>query len=95
MIRAIVFDFSRVLLFPKDSGYTGSLNERHRELSKRGDYKLLEHFSLNEELLSYLDKIKGRYDLYVFTSETIQDSPELYRPQIDFTTTTGYEIIDR
>lgn len=77
MIRAIVFDFSRVLLFPKDRSYTSSLNKRHRELSKRADYKLLEYFSLNEELLDYLDKIKERYELYVFTSETIQDSPEL------------------
>ena len=77
MITAIIFDFSRVLLFPKDKNYKGKLNALHRELSKKPDYDVLENFEFNDELLSYLDKIKNKIDLYVFTTGIIQDSPKI------------------
>lgn len=78
MIKAILFDFSRVLLFPKDTSYTDSLNQKHRELSNDADYKLLNHFTLNDELLRLLNSLKNNYVLCLFTSGTIQDSPELF-----------------
>jgi hypothetical protein len=34
MIKAIVSDFSRVLLFPKDKNYQDSLNALHKQLSQ-------------------------------------------------------------
>jgi HAD superfamily hydrolase (TIGR01509 family) len=77
MIKALLFDFSRVLLFPRDESYTGSLNEKHRTLSEESSYNILDHFVLNEELLQFLDKIKGRVGLYIFTTDTIQDDPVL------------------
>lgn len=77
MQKTIVFDFSRVLLFPKDLTYTGSLNEKHRTLSEKSDYHLLDHFSLNEELLKHLADLKSKYRLFIFTSETIQDDSSL------------------
>jgi HAD superfamily hydrolase (TIGR01509 family) len=77
MQRAIVLDFSRVLLFPKDTTYVGSLNEKHKSLSEKPNYYLLEHFSLNEKLLERLSTLKHKYRLYIFTSETIQDDPSL------------------
>ncbi len=75
----LLFDFSRVLLFPKDKDYQGSLNEKHRMLSEQSDYQLFDHFELNLELLAYLDKIKTKYNLYIFTTETIQDDPNIQK----------------
>lgn len=76
MIKALVTDFSRVLLFPKDKTYTGSLNGLLRDLSTQANYKLLDSFELNTELLEYYKSLAEKLDLYVFTSERIQDSPE-------------------
>lgn len=77
MVQALIFDFSRVLLFPKDETYAGTLNELHKNLSSQVGYKLLDHFYLNEELLSHIHSLKERVSSYMFTSETIQESPEL------------------
>src|SRR5687767_6319301 len=77
MVKALISDFSRVLLFPKDGNYKESLNELHRNLSKEFGYKLLDHFKLNVELLEFYKSLKRNLNLYLFTSETIQDSPEL------------------
>ncbi len=77
MIKAIITDFSRVLLFPKDKSYHGSLNGLHRDLSIQPNYRLLDSFELNTGLLEYYKSLAEKLDLYVFTSETIQDSPEL------------------
>ncbi len=52
MIKAIIFDFSRVLLDVKDKDYMGSLYGRHDELNQTGNYNLFDHFDLNEELLN-------------------------------------------
>ena len=78
MYKAIVFDFSRVLLFPKETTYAGSLNEKHKALSKKPNYHLLEHFSLNEQLLERLSTLKPKHRFFIFTSETIQDDPSLH-----------------
>ncbi len=75
MVKAIITDFSRVLLFPKDRSYSGSLNGLHRELSQKTDYNILEHFELNMDLLRYYESLKNKVKLYIFTSETIQDDP--------------------
>lgn len=77
MIKALVSDLSRVLLLPKDKSYLGTLNGLHRELSQNPDYKLFNYFELNNELLEFYKSLKGKIVLYMFTSETIQDSPEL------------------
>src|SRR3989344_5762920 len=77
MITTIIFDLSRVLLFPKDINYKGKLNALHEELSKKLGYDVLENFEFNEELLNYLDRIKKKVDLYVFTTGIIQNSPKI------------------
>ena len=77
MITTLLFDFSRVLLFPKDKSYRGELNPLHAELSKNPNYKFLDYFELNAELLRFLKGIKDRSELYIFTSGTIQDAPEI------------------
>lgn len=77
MIKALLFDFSRVLLFPRTELPVESLNGLHRKLSQNADYKFFEHFRLNEELMEILEKLQSQYPLFLFTSETIQEAPEL------------------
>lgn len=77
MITTLLFDLSKVFLFCKDKNYTGELNALHRKLVSDPDYKFFDHFEFNEELLSFVDKLKEKIDVYMFTSGTIQDTPEV------------------
>lgn len=77
MIRAIISDFSRVLIFPKNEDYKGSLNELHRNLSVTENYNLSHHFQLNTELIEYFQTIRSKYDLFIFTTETLHEEKEL------------------
>lgn len=76
MIKAIVSDFSKVLLFPKDQNYSGSLNALHKELYQELDYNPLNHFELNLGLLEYYKSLQTQFDLFIFTTDAIQDAPE-------------------
>lgn len=77
MIKALLFDFSRTLLFPKDKTYKGNLNALHRQLSQTPGYDFLANFELNEEMFTFLNNIKDKYRMYMYTSESIQDTPEI------------------
>lgn len=77
MIKALLFDFSRTLLFPTDKNYLGGLNSLYRELQQKENFKFLEHFELNNELLNYLVTVKNKFGLYIFTSESIQEDPAI------------------
>lgn len=76
MIKAIVSDFSRVILFPKDKNYLDSLNALHKELSQKPRYNALDHFELNIGLLDFYKSLKDKTPVYIFTSDAIQDAPE-------------------
>lgn len=76
MIKALISDFSRVLLFPLFP-HSGSLNGLHKELSVQPNYRLLANFELNIELLKYYESLSKKLPCYIFTSENIQDSPEI------------------
>lgn len=77
MIKALLFDFSRTLLFPKDKTYTGGLNDLHKKIQENPNYNFLESFELNKGLLDYLETVKNKFDLYIFTSESIQEDPAI------------------
>lgn len=77
MIKVLLFDLSRTLLFPTDKKYKGELNKLHKELSTNPNYIYAEHFYLDEGVLNYLKRIKDKYGLYVFTSGSIQNAPEI------------------
>lgn len=77
MIRHILVDFSRVLLFPKNQKYSGALNDLYKEIIKIGSYKFFDYFRLNEELIQYLDTLKGKYTFSIFTTDIIQNDPAL------------------
>jgi len=82
MIKAIVSDFSRVILFPKDSIYEGSLNSLHKEKSLLSNYNPLDYFNLNTELLDFYKSQKEKVNLYIFTTDSIQDAPE-FKPFLE------------
>lgn len=79
MIKTLLFDLSRTLLFPANKDYTGELNKLHSELSSKPNYSFFENFQLDEGIMSYLKSIKDKYELYMFTSGSIQDAPEIKR----------------
>lgn len=73
----LLFDFSKVLLFPKDDTYTGSLNALYKEKSSEPHFNFFDYFKLNLKLLDYLKSHINVFELYMFTSESIQNAPEL------------------
>ena len=77
MIKAVVSDFSRVLLSPIDDDYTGGLNDLHKELSASGTYDFWSYFQVNQDLLAFFQTIGERVDIYMFTTEYIQEHPAL------------------
>lgn len=80
-IKAVVFDFGRVLIFPKDEGYFGSLNDLHRVLSDSPNYSFSANFDFNQELLGFLKQKKTEkgLDIYLFTKGKIKDTFECQR----------------
>ena len=82
MIKAIITDLSQVLLFAVDEHYTGKLNDLHEKLLKSGDYNFWKYFRINEELLTFYQELSPKIDLYLFTTEYIQEYPPL-KQQLD------------
>lgn len=77
MIKAFVSDFSRVLLSPKDDNYTEGLNALHKKLSAGGDYNFWSHFRLNQDLIAFYKTIGEHMNIYMFTTEYIQEHTAL------------------
>lgn len=76
MNKAVVSDFSRVLLFPADESYAGSLNALNKTLTMENpDYDFWKYFRLNEALLEYYASLD--VPVYIFTSDTIQNHPAI------------------
>lgn len=74
-MKAIIFDFSRVLLFPLDETYSRGLNELYKSVKERPDFNFLQYFKFNDELLEYLRSHIADGDFYILTSEVIQNDP--------------------
>jgi hypothetical protein len=77
MIKALVSDFSGVLLSPADANYTGLLNDLYKELSARGEYDFWAYFRVNDDLLAFYKSICERINMYMFTREYLQEHPAL------------------
>ncbi|HMS23681.1 MAG TPA: HAD-IA family hydrolase [Candidatus Saccharibacteria bacterium] len=74
MLKAVITDFSRVLLFPADDSYQQGLNSLNRQLlESTPNYDFWKYFQLNEELLTYYTTLT--LPKYIFTSDSIQDHP--------------------
>ncbi|MBI2011182.1 HAD-IA family hydrolase [Candidatus Daviesbacteria bacterium] len=77
MIKTILFDFSRVILLPKDENYLGGLNDLHKKLKSALGYSLIDYLYLNEPLLKKLKNFKDKFNLCIFTTGTIQNEKPL------------------
>jgi len=75
MIKYIISDFSKVLLFPKNKNYAGKLNDLHKKNLESGDYDFWKVFELDQALFDYYKTLSNNYELFIFTSEHIQDYP--------------------
>ena len=79
----LIVDFSRVLIFSHDE--VESLNAHHNYLSAHvKDYRVLDHFYLNDELLSLLDGVKSTVHVYLFSDSSLHRLPEI-RARLDRT----------
>jgi hypothetical protein len=79
MIKAVVSDFSRTLLFPMDSAYEGSLNALYREHKSSPDFKFFDYFVWNRELKEFYEEnfaTRG-IPVHIFTTENYQEDPEI------------------
>jgi len=77
MIKAIIFDFSRTLLFPVDENYKGGLNDLYKSVKDKEDFKFTNYFYLNNSVLEIAKNLKNNFNLYIFTTETVQDDPQI------------------
>ncbi len=77
MIKYIISDFSKVLLFPRDKNYKGKLNDLHKKNLKSGDYDFWKQFELNQKLFDYYQSLSKKFELFIFTSRHIQDYPSV------------------
>lgn len=77
MTKVLLFDFARVLLFPKDISYTGKLSDFYRKITKKPK-SIFHYYNLNTELLSQLESYKNDYQLAILTSsEHLPFHPEI------------------
>lgn len=82
MIKIIVSDLSRVLLFPTDYTYKQSLNALSRSLAtKNAKYNFWDYFKINEELIDIYQSIS--IPVHIFTSDSIQEQPAL-KEKLDY-----------
>lgn len=78
MSKIILSDLCRVILLPKDSAYTGKLNDLYREKVHDESFQLLDHFFINEELLHFYKALKKQgYRIYMLTSDAIYADEKL------------------
>lgn len=77
MIKVLLLDFSHVVVVPINKTYKEGLNELYTKKSREPSFKFKNHFKLNRNLLNYLDTIKDKYELCIFTFGTIHEAPEI------------------
>src|SRR3990167_1027893 len=72
MITTILSDFSRVILFPKDKNYKGTLNGLYGEaLENNQPFNFFDCFEFNEGILNLYISLKKKYSINIFTSGII------------------------
>jgi len=73
----LLFDFSRVVLNPKDKNYQGTLNGLYNQIKDVENFNFWDTFEINKDLLLFLENNKTNFTCNVFTSGYIQNDPEL------------------
>lgn len=75
MIKAILTDFSRVIIFA--NAEVPSLNRHHRELKGTDNYRFYDHFFLNNSLLERLEQLSHKFPIYIATSGALHELAEV------------------
>ncbi|MEP7167226.1 MAG: HAD-IA family hydrolase [Candidatus Woesebacteria bacterium] len=83
-ITTVIFDFSRVLLYPKDPQYAGKLNDLYKDVKTKAPFLFFDHFTLDNTLLDWLETKKNTVKLCLYTSEIIQNDPAIF-PRLEQT----------
>lgn len=79
----VIIDFSRVLIFSHAD--VESLNAHHLYLSQHVEgYRVLDHFYINDDLLTLLNTVKDQVDVFLFSDSSLHDVPEI-RAQLVYT----------
>jgi HAD superfamily hydrolase (TIGR01509 family) len=79
MKKVLVSDFSRVLLFPKDTSYAGGLNRLYDQiLANKEDFN--DYFKLNDILLKDIEELD--IEKYIFTTGKVQNA-EFIKHKLD------------
>ena len=73
MKYTFLFDFSRVLVFPKDKKYSGDLNPLYAKEASNKALNFDDYFIFNNELIKYLRYLASTNEIYMFTSGLMQD----------------------
>jgi len=78
VITVLLFDLSNTILFAKEKSYVGGLNALHNELqATKPNFVFSDYFELDMRLLSILQSLQSKFVIVLFTSETIQEAPEI------------------
>ena len=83
-ITTVIFDFSRVLLHPKDPQYAGKLNDLYRDVKTKNPFLFFDFFTIDDQLLTWLESRKNTVTLCLYTSEIIQNDPAIF-PRLEQT----------
>jgi FMN phosphatase YigB (HAD superfamily) len=75
MIKAILTDFSRVIIFANAD--VPSLNRHHRELKETDNYRFFDYFFLNYSLLQRLEQISHTIPVYIATTGALHELAEV------------------
>ncbi|PIT87016.1 MAG: hypothetical protein COU31_05265 [Candidatus Magasanikbacteria bacterium CG10_big_fil_rev_8_21_14_0_10_40_10] len=77
MIKAIITDFSHVLLFARDKTYQGSINDLYAEKVTEHNFDFWSVFALNETLFDLYKAVGADIPVYIFTGRTVQNDPAI------------------
>lgn len=77
MIKVLLFDLTHVLLFPADKKSEVLLNDTYKKISTTEGFEFFDHFILNQELINFIESQKEKYQIILYTTETIQEDPKL------------------
>jgi HAD superfamily hydrolase (TIGR01509 family) len=73
--KVLLFDFSRVLIFPIDDAYTGLLNDLYKKALHEDTFQFHDFFKFNEALLAHIKPLASMYTLAIFTTDVLQNDP--------------------
>ncbi len=89
MIRAILTDFSHVLLFARDGEYKGSINALYDQVRGQEEFDFWSVFLLNEELLEFYSTLNSTIPVHIFTTGKVQNDPAVL-PKLEEAVTAIY-----